>query len=92
MKTNVVFNYLRAYPTLYRNTMQTFLKTGGGYRNLKVYLLSEIIYDITFYFTSHYLPKGDRTVDQMIQASRSGKQNIAEGSAASTTSKALKSC
>lgn len=67
--------------------MQTFLKTGGGYRNLKVYLLSEIIYDITFYFTSHYLPKGDRTVDQMIQASRSGKQNIAEGSAASTTSK-----
>ena len=67
--------------------MQTFLKPGGGYRNLKVYLLSEIIYDITFYFTSHYLTKGDRTVDQMIQAARSGKQNIAEGSAASTTSK-----
>lgn len=64
-----------------------FLKQRGGYRKLKVYRVAEIIYDITYYFTSHYLSKGDRTIDQMVQAARSGKQNIAEGSEASTTSR-----
>lgn len=51
------------------------------------YQKAEAIYDITFYFCSNYLRKGDRTIDQMVQAARSGKQNIAEGSAASSTSK-----
>jgi four helix bundle suffix protein len=51
-----------------------------------VYKVTEIIYDITFYFTQHYLAKGDRTVDQMVQAARSGKQNIAEGNQAAATS------
>ncbi|MDE6049587.1 MAG: four helix bundle suffix domain-containing protein [Paramuribaculum sp.] len=64
----------------------SFLKNKGGYRSLIVYKISEIIYDITYYFTRNYLKKGDRTIDQMIQAARSGKQNIAEGSKASTTS------
>lgn len=63
-----------------------FLANKGGYRNLVVYKISEVIYDITYYFAGTYLSKGDRTVDQMIQAARSGKQNIAEGSKASTTS------
>lgn len=45
------------------------------------------MYDVTFYFTHHYLEKGDRTIDQMVQAARSGKQNIAEGAAAGNTSK-----
>lgn len=63
-----------------------FLQNKGGYRNLRVYQITEIIYDITYYFTQQYLDKRDRTVDQMIQAARSGKQNIAEGSKASTTS------
>lgn len=45
-----------------------------------------MIYDITYYFTQHYLQRGDRTVDQMIQAARSGKQNIAEGNQAAATS------
>ena len=48
--------------------------------------MAEIIYDITFYFTQHYLQKGDRTIDQMVQAARSGKQNIAEGNQAAATS------
>lgn len=48
--------------------------------------MTEIIYDITYYFTQHYLQKGDRTVDQMVQAARSGKQNIAEGNQAAATS------
>ena len=45
-----------------------------------------MVYDITYYFTQHYLSKGDRTVDQMVQAARSGKQNIAEGNQAAATS------
>lgn len=64
----------------------SFLPHRGGYRNLKVYQITEIIYDVTYVFTSRFLNHGDRTVDQMIQAARSGKQNIAEGSKASSTS------
>lgn len=50
----------------------TFLPQHGHYRNLLVYQVTEIVYDITYYFTQHYLSKGDRTVDQMVQAARSG--------------------
>ena len=64
----------------------TFLPQHGHYRNLRVYQVTEMIYDITYYFTQHYLQKGDRTVDQMVQAARSGKQNIAEGNQAAATS------
>ncbi len=64
----------------------TFLPQHGHYRNLRVYQVTEMIYDITFYFTQHYLQKGDRTIDQMVQAARSGKQNIAEGNQAAATS------
>ncbi|MBM6993782.1 MAG: four helix bundle protein [Prevotella sp.] len=65
---------------------ETFLRQKGGYRDLRAYQASVIIYDITFFFTEHFLSRGDRTVDQMVQAARSGKQNIAEGSEAATTS------
>jgi four helix bundle suffix protein len=51
------------------------------------YQKAEVIYDITFRFAHKYLAKGDRTVDQMIQSARSGKQNILEGSKAAQTSK-----
>ena len=63
-----------------------FLPQKGNYRNLIAYQKAECIYDITYYFAHQYLERGDRTIDQMIQAARSGKQNIAEGCAASTTS------
>ena len=69
-----------------QNSPITFLPRHGHYRHLRVYQVTEIIYDITFYFTQHYLSKGDRTVDQMVQAARSGKQNIAEGNQAAATS------
>jgi restriction system protein len=59
----------------------------GGYRNLEAYKLAEIIYDGTTAFCRLYLSQRSRTVDQMVQAARSGKQNIAEGSMASGTSK-----
>lgn len=64
-----------------------FLPQKGDYRKLIVFRKSECIYDITFHFAHSYLKKGDRTVDQMIQAARSGKQNIVEGSQAATTSR-----
>lgn len=65
------------------------LLPGGNYKKLICYRKAEAIYDITYYFCDHYLRKGDRTIDQMVQAARSGKQNIAEGSAASSTSKEM---
>jgi four helix bundle suffix protein len=59
----------------------------GNYRKLLTYQKAEAIYDITYYFCKNYLQRFDRTIDQMVQAARSGKQNIVEGSAASATSK-----
>lgn len=64
-----------------------FIPPHGGYKNLLTYQKSRIIYDGTVHFCKHFLKKGDRTQDQMIQAARSGKQNILEGSQASGTSK-----
>ena len=58
----------------------------GNYAGLLSFQKAEIIYDITFRFAHKYLPKGDRTIDQMVQAARSGKKNILEGSKASLTS------
>ena len=64
-----------------------FIPAHGGYRNLITWQKSEIIYDGTVYFTQRFFEKRDRTIDQMVQAARSGKQNIAEASMASGTSK-----
>jgi four helix bundle suffix protein len=64
-----------------------FIPIHGGYRNLISYRKAEIIYDGTVYFTNRFFDRYDRTVGQMVQAARSGKQNIAEGSMASATSK-----
>ena len=64
-----------------------FIKSKGDYRSLIVFKKAECIYDITYHFAHRFLLKGDRTIDQMIQAARSGKQNIIEGSAASKTSR-----
>lgn len=69
-----------------KNT-EGFIPKHGGYRNLITYQKGEIIYDGTVYFTKRFFNKYDRTIDQMVQAARSGKQNIAEASMASGTSK-----
>lgn len=58
----------------------------GNYKKLISYQKANAIYCMTFYFINHYLVKGDRTRDQMLQAARSGKQNVVEGCAASSTS------
>ncbi len=64
-----------------------FIPPHGGYADLLSYRKAEIVYDATVSFCDHFLDKYDRTRDQMIQAARSGKQNIIEGSMASGTSK-----
>jgi four helix bundle suffix protein len=69
------------------NNNEGFIPKHGGYRNLISYQKSEIVYDGTIYFTNRFFKKYDRTIDQMVQAARSGKQNIAEASMASATSK-----
>ncbi len=66
---------------------EPLLPRTGNYRKLLTYQKAEAIYDITYYFCKNYLQRFDRTIDQMVQAARSGKQNIVEGSAASATSK-----
>lgn len=65
---------------------EKLIRHSGNYRKLLSYQKSEVIFEMTYYFCHNYLKKGDRTVDQMVQAARSGKQNIIEGCAASTTS------
>jgi restriction system protein len=63
------------------------IPTHGGYRNLRSFQTSEIVYDGTVIFCDRFVSKRSRTHDQMVQAARSGRQNIAEGSMASATSK-----
>ena len=67
-------------------TMGALGANTGGYRKLKVYRKTEVIYDLTYYFCKKYLKLGDRTIDQMVQAARSGKQNIVEGNEVAETS------
>jgi four helix bundle suffix protein len=69
------------------NPIKGFIPSHGGYRHLITFQKAEIIFDGTIYFTNRFLNKYDRTKDQMVQAARSGKQNIAEASMASATSK-----
>lgn len=64
-----------------------FIPPHGGYRDLLSYRKAEIIYDATVFFCERYIDRFSRTRDQMVQAARSGKQNIVEGSMAAGTSK-----
>ncbi|WP_200382255.1 four helix bundle protein [Thiococcus pfennigii] len=66
-----------------------FIPPHGGYKNLLSYQKAEIVYDATVHFCQRFVDKRDRTHDQMVQAARSGKQNIIEGSMASGTSKEM---
>ncbi len=67
--------------------MDKLLPQHGGYRRLKSFQLARLIFDITVRFCERYVSRFSRTRDQMVQAARSGVQNIAEGSQASGTSK-----
>ena len=66
---------------------QPLIKPTGDYNKLLCYQKAECLYDITYFFVEHFLKRGDRTIDQMKQAARSGKQNISEGYTRAGTSK-----
>ncbi|TWI73937.1 four helix bundle suffix protein [Desulfobotulus alkaliphilus] len=67
--------------------MPDLIPMHGGYRKLKSFQMAQLVYDVTVRFCNRYINKFSRTKDQMVQAARSGTQNIAEGSLASATSK-----
>ena len=66
-----------------------FIPPHGGYQDLLSCRKSLIVYDTTVQFCKRFLDRRDRTVDHLVQAARSGKQNIIEGSMASGTSKEM---
>ena len=66
---------------------ETLIPKHGGYRKLKSFQVAQLAYDVTVRFCDRYVRRASRTHDQMVQAARSGVQNIAEGSLASGTSK-----
>jgi restriction system protein len=67
--------------------MERLISPHGGYRELKSFQQAELVYDSTVKFCDRFIDRRSRTHDQMVQAARSGRQNIAEGSQASGTSK-----
>ena len=69
--------------------LEPLIPPHGGYRNLKSFQVAQLIYDVTVRFCDRYINQRSRTHDQMVQAARSGVQNIAEGSQASGTSKKM---
>lgn len=71
------------------DSSERVLPPRGDYQTLLSFQKAEVVYDITFRFAHKYLSRGDRTVDQMIQSARSGKQNVLEGSKAAQTSKEM---
>lgn len=71
---------------LKHTTMEELIPRHGNYKKLLSYQKADVIFCITYFFVEHFLKKSDRTCDQMLQAARSGKQNIIEGCAASSTS------
>lgn len=71
------------------NENNKFIPPHGGYQKLMSYQMAEIVYDATVYFCDKHIDRRSRTHDQMVQAARSGKQNIAEGSMASGVSKEM---
>ncbi|MGJ3241626.1 MAG: four helix bundle suffix domain-containing protein [Opitutales bacterium] len=68
---------------------EPLIPTHGGYRNLKSFQVAQLVYDLTVRFCDRYIDPRSRTRDQMVQAARSGVQNIAEGSEVSATSKKM---
>lgn len=72
-----------------QNGQEGLIPKHGGYRKLKSFRVAQLAYDVTVRFCKRYIDRRSRTHDQMVQAARSGVQNIAEGSKASGTSKKM---
>ena len=79
----------RAFTSRGGCALETIIARHGGYRRLKTFQLARLCYDVTVRFCRRHVPAGSRTRDQMVQAARSGVQNIAEGSEASGASRKM---
>jgi four helix bundle suffix protein len=79
--------YGKSHTSHSSHTSHRIIPPRGDYKTLLGYHKAEVIYDITYRFAHKFLSSGDRTIDQMIQAARSGKKNLLEGSKAGRTSK-----
>jgi four helix bundle suffix protein len=88
-RTNKTNSESRSSPSCSSRSSESFLTPHGGYESLLSFRKSRIVYDATVRFCGRFIDKYSRTTDQMIQAARSGKQNILEGSQASGTSKEM---
>ena len=75
------------FPNSTRKTVSDLIPKHGGYRKLKSFQVAQLVCDVIVRFRDRYVDRRSRTHDQMVQAARSGVQNIAEGSQASATSK-----
>lgn len=71
----------------HHNHREPLIPKHGGFRQLKSFQIAQLVYDVTVRFCNKYIDRRSRTHDQMVQAARSGVQNIAEGSVGSGTSK-----
>lgn len=78
---------MKSHSSLPKDKVAGFIPPHGGYKKLLSYHKALVVYDATLYFCDRFIDKRSRTHDQMVQAARSGKQNILEGSQASGTSK-----
>jgi four helix bundle suffix protein len=76
-----------AAPAIFDPMGESLIPRHGGYRKLRSFHVAQLVYDVTVRFCDRYVRRSSRTHDQMVQAARSGVQNIAEGSLASGTSK-----
>ena len=76
-----------SHPSHPSHDPERLLPPRGDYRTLHAFHKAEVVFDITFRFAHKFLSLGDRTIDQMIQAARSGKKNLLEGSKAGRASK-----
>jgi four helix bundle suffix protein len=85
--TRESLGHLRPLSPLKKTAGEGFIPPHGGYQQLLSYQKALVVYDATVYFCDRFIDKRSRTHDQLIQAARSGKQNILEGSEASGTSK-----
>jgi restriction system protein len=86
--STIIFNK-RGYKMTDPKDTPQLIPPHGGYQQLKSYQMAEIVFDATARFCDRFIDRRSRTHDQMVQAARSGKQNIAEGSQASGTSKKM---
>src|ERR1700733_10046583 len=86
-RDNRPLSSLKSLSSLPNGKPAGFIPPHGGYKKLLSYHKALVVYDATLYFCNRFIDKKSRTHDQMVQAARSGKQNILEGSQASGTSK-----